>query len=208
MKPRIRVLIVDDHAMVRLGLAEAIDTAADLALVGEAENGAEALRLYAQHKPDVVVMDFQLPGRDGAEITADLRAQFPGARVLLFSVFEGEEDIWRAMQGGAAGYLIKSADTPTIVDAIRRVGRGEAFLPQPLAAKLDARRSRGSLTPRELEVLRLIVHGRSNKEILSTLHISESSVKLHVSNILAKLRVADRTQAAIEAVRRGIVHLE
>ena len=208
MKRKIRVLIVDDHAMMRLGLSEAIAGERDLAIAGEASNGTQALELYRQHQPDVVTMDFQMPGADGAESTANLRAEFPGARVVVLSVFEGEEDIWRAAQAGAAGYVLKSAEVEDVLEAIRHVFAGETYFPAAIAAKLSARQTRDSLTPRELEVLRQIVAGLSNKEIASALHMSEATVKLHISNTLAKLHVADRTQAAIVAVQRGIVHLD
>jgi DNA-binding NarL/FixJ family response regulator len=208
MKRKIRVLIVDDHAMMRLGLAEAIVGERDLALVGEAANGAQAIELYREHKPDVVTMDFQMPGGDGAVSTERMRATFPDARVVVLSVFEGDEDIWRAVQAGAAGYVSKAAEVEDVLEAIRHVFAGGTYFPSTIAAKLKARETRDTLTPRELQVLRQIVAGRSNKEIVSALHISEASVKLHISNMLAKLNVADRTQAAIVAVRQGIVHLD
>ena len=208
MKRKIRILIVDDHAMVRFALAEAIAGETDLTLVAEAANGTEALALYRKHQPDVVTMDFQLPGADGAESTAKLRAEFPDARVVLLSVFEGEEDIWRAVQAGALGYVPKSAEIAEVLEGIRELAAGREYFPAAIAARLTARRARGTLTPRELQVLREIVAGRSNKEIATALHLSEAAVKLYISNTLAKLGVADRTQAAIQAIRRGIVHLD
>ena len=208
MNRKIRVLIVDDHAMMRLGLAEAIVGERDLTLVGEAANGTQAIELYRQHHPDVVTMDFQMPGGDGAETTARLRAAFPEARVVVLSVFEGDEDIWRAVKAGASGYVSKAAEVEDILEAIRHVFAGDTYFPSTIATKLKARQTRETLTPRELQVLHQIVAGRSNKEIVNALHISEASVKLHISNMLAKLNVADRTQAAIEAVRQGIVHLD
>jgi DNA-binding NarL/FixJ family response regulator len=207
MKSSIRILIVDDHAMVRLGLAEAIGASDNLVLVGEATNGAQALALYRQHRPDVVTMDFQLPGGDGAEATARLRAEFPDARVIMLSVFEGEEDIWRAVEAGAKGYLPKSAEVEELLAAITQVSDGGDHFPPAIAAKLAGRRIRSTLSPRELQVLRQIVAGHSNKQIVAAMHLSEATVKLHISNMLAKLGVADRTQAAIVAVQRGIVHL-
>lgn len=207
MKRNIRVLIVDDHAMMRLGLAEAIAGEPDMVLAGEAANGAQALEQYRKHQPDVVTMDFQMPGADGAESIALLRAEFPEARVVVLSVFEGEENIWRAVQAGASGYVLKSAEVEDVLAAIRHVINGDTYFPAAVAAKLAARETREALTPRELQVLRLIVAGLSNKEIAAALHMSEATVKLHISNTLAKLDVADRTQAAIVAVQRGIVHL-
>jgi len=208
MKRKIRVLIVDDHAMMRLGLVEAIAGERDLALVGEAANGRQCLDLYRKHQPDVVTMDFRLPGADGAESTANLRAEFPDARVVVLSVFEGEEDIWRAVEAGAMGYVSKSAEVEEVLEAVRCVVSGKTYFPAPIATKLASRRTRGALTPREHQVLHHIVAGLSNKEIAATLHMSEATVKLHISNTLAKLHVADRTQAAIVAVQRGIIHLD
>lgn len=208
MKKKIRVLIVDDHAMMRLGLGEAIEGERDMTLVGEAGTSAQALERYRQHRPDVITMDFQLPDADGAETTAALREEFPEARVVMLSVFEGEEDIWRAVQAGASGYVPKSAEVEEVIEAIRAVHTGDVWFPAAISAKLDARRTRAPLTPREMQVLREIVAGRSNKEIATALHMAEATVKLHISNTLAKLEVNDRTQAAIVAVQRGIVHLD
>lgn len=208
MKRKIRVLIVDDHAMMRLGLVEAIAGERDLTLVGEAANRTQCLEQYRKHQPDVVTMDFRLPGADGAESTANLRAEFPSARVVILSVFEGEEDIWRAVEAGAMGYVSKSAEVEEVLEAIRSVFGGKTYFPAPIAAKLASRRMRDALTPREHQVLHHIVAGLSNKEIAGTLHMSEATVKLHISNTLAKLHVADRTQAAIVAVQRGIIHLD
>lgn len=208
MKRKIRVLIVDDHAMMRLGLAEAITGERDLTLVGEAANGAQALQLYREHRPDVVTMDFQMPDADGAQTTARLRSEFPDARVVVLSVFEGEEDIWRAVQAGASGYVLKSAEVEDVLDAVRHVMEGGTYFPAVVAAKLAAREARDTLTPRERQVLGCIVADLSNTEISATLHTSEATVKLRISHTLAKLQVADRTQAAIVAVQRGIVHLD
>lgn len=207
MKRKIRVLIVDDHAMMRLGLAEAVTGERDMTLVGEASHGAQALELYRELQPDVVTMDFQMPGADGAESTALLRAEFPEARVVLLSVFEGEENIWRAVQAGASAYVLKSAEVEDVLEAIRHVMEGGTYFPAAVAAKLAERNARDTLTPRELQVLQHIVAGLSNKEIANVVRVSEATVKLHISNTLAKLQVADRTQAAIVAVQRGIVHL-
>ena len=208
MKRKIRILIVDDHAMVRFALAEAIAGETDLVLTAEAANGNEALELYRKHRPDVVTMDFLLPGADGVVTTASLRNEFSDARVLLLSVFEGEEDIWRAVQAGALGYVPKSAEIAEVLEGIRELAAGRAYFPPPIAARLEERRSRDTLSPRELQVLREIVAGHSNKEISTSLGLSEAAVKLYISNTLAKLGVADRTQAAIQAIRRGIVHLD
>ena len=208
MKSKTRILIVDDHAMVRLGLAQAIERQSDLVLVGEAGNGAQALQLYRKLEPDVVTMDFKLPGPDGVESTAAIRAEFPQARVLLLSIYEGAEDIWRATQAGATGYVSKSVEIDEVIAAIRCVANGESYFSTGLSEKLATRHPDDTLTQRELEVLHQIVAGRSNKEIMSALNMSQSTVKHHIERMFAKLDVADRTQATAVAVQRGIVHLD
>jgi DNA-binding NarL/FixJ family response regulator len=208
MNDPIRILIVDDHAMVRLGLAQAILRQSDLVLVGEAVNGQQALELYRTHRPDVITMDFKLPGPNGVASTAAILAEFPEAKVLLLSIYEGTEDIWRATQAGALGYLSKSVEIEEVLRAIRRVAAGESYFSDGLEAKLSSRSPDQTLTPREIEVLHLIVIGRSNKEIVNMLAMSQSSVKHHIERIFAKLQVTDRTQATTIAVQRGIVHLD
>lgn len=208
MRQKIRVLIVDDHAMMRLGLAEAINGERDMVLAGEAANGNQAVEVYGELQPDVVTMDFQMPGIDGAEATGLLRAKYPDARVVLLSVFEGEEDIWRAVQAGAMAYVLKSAEVEDILEAIRHASADDTYFPPSIAAKIAARKTRDTLTARESQVLRHIVAGLSNKEIAASMRTSEATVKLHISNTLSKLGVSDRTQAAIVAVQRGIVHLD
>jgi len=208
MKRKARILIVDDHVMIRLGLVEAINAESDFRVVGQAGNGEEALVIYQQCHPDVVVMDFQMPGADGAMATSRMRTLHPNAKVLLLSMYEGEEDIWRSVEAGACGYISKSGDVGDLLSALRHVVNGDTYFPPAIAAKLNARRKRHSLSARELQVLKEIVAGRSNKEIISSMKISEATVKMHISNLLTKLGVLDRTQAAIEAVRQGIVHLE
>ncbi len=208
MKTKYRILIVDDHVMIRLGLVEAINAEADFKVVGQAGNSEEALAVYPQCQPDVVIMDFQMPGADGAAATNRLRALHPNAKVLLHSMYEGEEDIWRSVEAGACGYLSKSADVEDLLSALRHLVNGDTYFPPAIAAKLNARRQRHTLSPRELQVLKEIVAGRSNKEIISSMKVSEATVKMHISNLLTKLGVLDRTQAAIEAVRQGIIHLD
>ena len=208
MSSTIRVMVVDDNSLLRLGVTEAVNGETDLKAVGEAENGAQALEVYRELQPDVVTMDYQMPGGNGIESTREIVAEFPAAKVILLSVFEGEEDIWNAVQAGAKGYLSKTGEIEEVLDAIREVAAGGSYFPAAIARKLALREERDSLTPREMEVLRCIVEGNSNKEIMSRLTISEGTVKLHVSRVLEKLEAADRTQAAIKAIRQGIVHLE
>ncbi len=208
MKSTIRILIVDDHAMVRLALSQAIERYTDLCLVGEATNGDNAVSLYRNLRPDVVTMDFKLPDRNGDEIIAQIRAEFPDARVVLLSIFENPESIWRATEAGALGYVSKAAEIDEVVTAIRRVADGKSYFSAGLAEKLTHRHKQENFSRRELAVLDLLVAGRSNKEIVTDLQMSISTVKHHLEKIFAKLGVNDRTQAATAAVQRGIIRLD
>ena len=206
MNHRIRILIVDDHFMVRLGLAEAINHEPDMVVIGQARNAAQARELFRKHKPDLVTMDYSLPGTDGVEATRQIRADSPEARIIMVSVFEGEEPIWRAVQAGVRGYLLKASESEELLKSIRTVHEGGTAFPGAIEAKITARRGREELTPRELALLRLIVEGRSNKEIAAAVFLSEATVKLHITHILEKLDVHDRTQATTAAIQRGFVH--
>jgi two-component system NarL family response regulator len=208
MPTSIRVLVADDHHVVRSGIAASIGLEDDLAVVAEADSGEQVVAQYRAHHPDVVLMDLRLPGMSGIEATAALLSQVPEARVIMFTTFEGEEDIYRAVQAGARGYLLKSAPREELLRAIRSVAAGERYLPPTLAHRLAERMASEELSPRELEVLQQIGQGRSNKEIGTALGITEDTVKRHVTNVLAKLRVVDRTQATTVALRRGIIRLE
>ena len=202
------VLIVDDHAMVRLALSEAITHQDDLVLVGEAENGEKAIALYRELKPDVMTSDFQLPDLTGDQIIAKVISEFPEARIVLLSIFETSESIWKATEAGALGYVSKAVEIDEVITAIRTVARGEPYYSEGIERKLEIRRSEKSLTPRELEVLRCIVAGNSNKEICASLNLSSSTVKSHLDKIFRKLDAQDRTQAATAAVQRGIMQLD
>lgn len=204
----IRILVVDDHFVVRSGIAASLGLEEDLAVVAEAEDQAGALREFAKHRPDVVMMDLRLRDASGTDAAAALCREFPGARVLMFTTFEGDEAIYRAMRAGALGYVSKSAPREELLEAIRTVAAGKRFLPQALANALADRLAGDDLSPRELEVLAEIGRGRSNKEIGSALGISEDTVKRHVSNLFTKLRVNDRAQATAEAIRRGFIRLD
>lgn len=204
----IRILVVDDHHVVRSGLTASLGMEDDLTVVGEAESGEQAVAVYAKCTPDVVLMDLRMRGGSGIEATTALRAQSPEARVLMFTTFDGEEDVYRAMQAGARGYLLKSASRDELLTAIRTVAAGERYLPPALAQRLAGRVAGPDISEREIEVLGLISKGKSNKEIGAALHIAEDTVKRHVSNILTKLGVSDRAQAATEAIRRGFLHLD
>jgi DNA-binding NarL/FixJ family response regulator len=204
----IRILVVDDHFMVRMGLSASLNVEPDLEVVAEAESGEEALDAYRRHSPTIVIMDVRLPGMSGADASAAIIREFPGARILMLSTHAGEEEIYRALQAGARGYVLKSTVREELLHAIREVSEGRRFLDPVVAPVLAERMSHRSLTSRELEVLRMVVKGLGNKEIANTLNLSETTVKLHVSHVLAKLNVEDRTQAATAAIRRGIILLE
>jgi len=202
---RITLLIVDDHPIVRTGLAALLERQEDMAVVAEAGDGEEAVDLYRRLRPDLVLMDLRLPRVSGVEATARICAEFREARVLVLTTYEGDEDIFRALEAGARGYLLKDLAREELLEAIRAVRRGQRRVSPRAASRLAERVPRSELTPRELAVLRLIVEGRSNKEIGGALGIAEGTVKVHVTNVLGKLGVSDRTQAATSALERGIV---
>lgn len=212
----IRVLIVDDHAVVRQGLRAFLQTQDDVEIAGEAADGDEAIRQVRELVPDVVLMDLVMPKLDGIAAIREMRALSPSTKVLVLTSFADDDKVFAAVKAGAAGYLLKDVRPQELGDAIRTVYRGEALLHPTVAAKLmqelaqSGRRqaSPDSLTDRELDVLRLIARGMSNKEIALELGVAEKTVKTHVSNILQKLHLADRTQAALYAVRERLVDLE
>jgi len=205
---KISLLVVDDHFFVRMGLTSSLNAEPDLRVIAEADHGAQALKLYREHRPDLVILDGRLPGMSGVETLTALRTEFPTARVLMLSIDEGEEDIHRALQAGAAGYLPKATQLQELLRAIRAIHGGERYLPPALAARLAERGPGASLTERELEVLELVSKGLTNREIATTLSCSETTAKWHLKNIMQKLDVTDRTEATRAAVERGILHLE
>lgn len=207
MNDLIRVMVADDHQVVRQGLVALLKTVPDLQVVTEAADGQEAIERYHQLRPDVALMDLRMPRLGGVEAITQIRRQHPGARVIVLTTFDGDEDIYRAIQAGAKGYLLKGMSAEELIDAIRAVHAGKSRIPSMVAEKLADRMSGPGLTSRELEVLTAIVAGRSNKEIGTDLSISEATVKTHINNLLSKLGAADRTQAATMALQRGIVHL-
>ena len=204
----IKVMLVDDHPAFRKGLAALVDSEPDLEVVAEAAEGAEAVALFRKKRPDVVLMDLRLRGMGGVESIIAIRREFPDARVIVLTTFDTDEDIYRAMESGAKSYLLKDTPDDVLAETIRDVYAGKEKLPRKVAERLAARRLRPDLRERELEVLQLLVKGRSNKEIASTLFISEDTVKAHMKTLFVKLDVTDRTEAAITAIRQGIVHLE
>lgn len=207
MKQPIRVMVVEDHHIVRQGLIALLGTVPDLKVVAEAGDGAEAIALYRQHRPDVTLMDLRLPKVSGVEAVEQIRREFPAARIVVLTTYDGDEDIYRALQAGARGYLLKGMYKNELLDAIYAVHAGKSRIPAVIAERLAERMGGPELTTRELEVLRLIVSGCANKEIGNKLFISEATVKTHINSILSKLGVADRTQATMAAIQRGIVHL-
>jgi NarL family two-component system response regulator LiaR len=211
----IRVLVVDDHPLVREGLRSFLSTVEDIEVVGEGSDGGEAVALAADLQPDVVMMDLAMPNVDGIEAIRRIVEANPGARVIALTSFVTDDKVFPAIEAGAAGYLLKETPASELAEAIRKVHRGEPILHPDVAARLmrqvaaaTPRAHRTDLTARELEVLRLIAAGRSNKEIARDLSVAEKTVKTHVSNVLAKLGVADRTQAAVYAVQNGLAQPE
>lgn len=201
-------MLVDDHPAFRKGMAALIDSEPDLQVVAETGDGREALPTYRQHKPDVVLMDLRLPGMGGVEATLAIRKEFPDARVIVLTTFDTDEDIYRAIQSGAKSYMLKDTSDDELSTAVRNVHAGKQILSEKLAKRLAERQQRPDLTQREMEVLQLLIKGRSNKEIGSALFLCEDTVKAHFKSLFAKLKVQDRTEAAISAIRHGIVHLE
>ena len=203
----IRIIVVDDQAVVRQGFVSLISTVPDMRVIAQGTNGREAVALYREHRPDVVLMDLRMPEMGGVEAISAIRREFPGAKVIVLTTYDGDEDIYRSLQAGAQGYLLKDMFFDELESAIRAVHAGGRKIPGVVAERLAGRMGGSDLTGRELEVLELIVRGRSNKEIGAALGISEATVKSHINSILGKLGVTDRTQAATTALQRGIVHL-
>lgn len=205
--PTVRILIADDHFIVRMGLIALINTEPGLEIVGETDDGNEALVLFEKLRPDLVLMDLRMPHRSGPEATRLIRQSDPAARVLILSAFDGDADIHSALESGAQGYVLKSATGQDLIPAIRAVAAGRRWIPQEVAARLRSRNAYEELTAREIDVLHQLARGLANKEIADALKISEYTTKDHLKSILAKLRVADRTQAVTAALQRGIIHL-
>jgi len=204
---KIRIIVVDDQSVVRQGFVALINTVADMEVVAEGINGEQAIELYRQHKPDVMLIDLRMPVIGGVEAITKIRQEFPEARLIVLTTYDGDEDIYRSLQAGAKGYLLKDMFFEELETAIRSVHAGSRRIPAVIAERLAERMSGSALTDRELEVLELIVKGQSNKEIAKSLTISEATVKSHINSLLSKLGVTDRTQAATTALQRGLVHL-
>jgi len=205
---KIRVLIADDHPVVRTGLALMLKYEPDIEVVAEANNGREAVELFRRHRPDVTLMDLRMPEMDGVEAITAIRSEFPAARIILLTIYDGDEDIYQGLRAGAPAYLLKDAPCEEILEALRAVHAGQRRITREVGARLAERAGFPELTERELEVLRLMVRGMSNQEIAAALFITEGTIKFHINHILNKLGVNDRTQAVITALKRGLASLD
>jgi DNA-binding NarL/FixJ family response regulator len=203
----ITILTADDHPLIRTGLAAVIGAEPGLKIVGEAANGEEAIEAYARLQPEIVLMDLRMPVMDGLTATHTILADDPNARIIVLTTYDGDEDIHRALAAGARGYLLKDMMRTELLNVIRTVHRGQRGIPAPVAARLAEHTPRIGLTPRELEVLRLVADGLSNAEVAERIGRTEGTVKVHLKNILQKLDVKDRTEAVTTALRRGFIHL-
>ena len=208
MADRIRILLVEDHQVVRQGLVALLSATGDLEVVGSVGDGLEAIEVFRKTESDVTLMDLQMPKQGGVETIKQIRAEFPEARVIVLTTFDGDEDIYRALQAGARAYLLKGMPLEELLTTIQEVHAGKLHIPSSVAEKLAERVSGQELTERELSVLERIVAGRANKEISTDLFISEATVKTHINRLLGKLGVTDRTQAATVAIKRGLVTLK
>jgi DNA-binding NarL/FixJ family response regulator len=204
---KIRVLVVDDHPIMRIGIAAIIQATPDMTTVAQAGSGEEAIELFEKHLPDITLMDLRLPGISGVEAIRILMDRHHNAKFVVLTTYEGDEDIHQALQVGARSYIIKGMPHDALISALRRVQAGGRFLPTPVSRALSSRLPNSDLSAREREVLDLIALGKSNKEIATELGITESTVKCHVSVILMRLNVTDRTQAVVSALQRGLVHI-
>lgn len=206
-QPHIRVLSVDDHPLLREGLTAIINNQSDMLLVAEASNAQEALQQFRKHQPDITLMDVRLPGQNGIDAMIALRSEFPEARVIMLTTFEGDVEIQRALEAGARGYILKSMPPKELVEVIRQVHAGKKRIPSQVAAQLAEHLSDEALTSREIEVLTQIAGGNRNRDIAEKLSITEETVKVHVKHIMDKLGANDRTQAVSIGLRRGIIQL-
>ena len=207
-KESIRVLVVEDHHVVRQGLVALLNVVDGLEVVGQAADGVEAITEFRKHRPDITLVDLRLPRLGGVEVIERLRMEAPHARFIVLTTYDGDEDIFRALQAGARAYLLKGMTGEELISTIRAVHAGKSHIPPAIAEKLAERMGTEELTPREFDVLEQIVMGKSNKEIAAELEITEATVKTHINSLLGKLGVTDRTQAATAAIHRGIVPLE
>jgi DNA-binding NarL/FixJ family response regulator len=204
---RIRILCVDDHPLVREGVAAVINSQPDMVVLAQASNAQEALQEFRGKKPDVTLMDVRLPGQSGIDAVVAIRSEFPDARIIMLTTFEGDVEIQRALEAGARGYLLKSMPPKELLEVIRQVHSGKKRIPAQIAAQLAEHLSDEALTGREIEVLSQIAGGNRNRDIAEKLFITEETVKVHIKHIMEKLGASDRTQAVAIGIRRGIIHL-
>jgi two-component system NarL family response regulator len=207
MSESIRILVAEDHLVARVGVSTIVNMQPDMTVVAEAANGQQAVEMFREHLPDVTLLDLRMPGMGGVEAATKIRAEFPNARMIALTTYGGDEDIRRALAAGVQAYLTKDVLHDELLKAIHAVHAGQTYLPAAVAASLAAQMPRPDLSAREVQVLELIVQGLANKQIAYSLSIAEHTVKNHVKNILSKLSVQDRTQAATVAIQRGIIHL-
>lgn len=207
-KSPIRILLVDDHSIVRKGLAMILEAEPDMTVVGQAENAREAIDVFRAKQPDVTVMDLKMNGLSGVDAVMSIRAEYPGARLLMLSTYDRDDDIYRSIRAGAMGYLVKDTPSDDIMEAIRNVHAGRKYFPPLVSEKLAERLTMPELSEREAEVLRLMTTGLSNKEIANSLSLAVGTVKCHVNSILAKLDADDRTQAVVIGLKKGLTDLE
>lgn len=204
----IRIMVVEDHNVVRQGLVALMRTVADFDVIAETDSGEQAIELFRTHRPDITLMDLRLKSGSGVSSILAIRKISPESRIIVLTTYDGDEDIYKALQAGARGYVLKGASSEELIQAVLAVHAGERYIPPSIAERLAGRVGAEHLTERELEVLQNIVRGKSNKEIAQQMNISEATVKTHINNLLSKLMVSDRTQAAITALQRGLVHLQ
>ena len=204
---KIRILLVDDHMVLRMGLMTAASDEPDMEVVADVENGLDAIEAFRLHRPDIVVLDMRMQGLSGIETIEALREQFGNVRVLVYSNFAKGEEVYRVLKAGASGFVVKEMAVDRLLEAIRAVSNGERYVPPEVAMRIGERLL-AQLTPREMEVLKLVAKGLSNKEIATALNVVEGTIKIHVTNLLAKLGVSDRTQALVVAIKRGIIEIE
>ncbi|MEB3338524.1 MAG: response regulator transcription factor [Leptolyngbyaceae bacterium] len=203
----IRLLVADDHPIVRQGLVAILNAQPDMHVVAEANNGKDGIEQFRRHQPDVAILDLQMPEVGGVEAIATIRAEFPNAAIIMFSIYETDEDIYQGLRAGAKAYLLKDTPCPEILEVIRAVSEGQRYVPADIGTKLAARMERPNLSDREFEVLSLMAKGKNNKAIASDLNITENTVKFHVTNVMIKLGASDRTHAVVNGLRQGIIKL-
>jgi DNA-binding NarL/FixJ family response regulator len=203
----IRILVADDHPIVSQGFVAILNDQPDMTVVAEVSNGRQAIEQFRIHQPDVAILDLQMPEMGGVEAITTIRAEFPDAAIIMFSIYETDEDIYQGLRAGAKAYLLKDTPCSEILEVIRAVSEGQRYIPTEIGTKLAARMERPSLSDREFEVLSLMAKGRNNRAIATELNITENTVKFHVTNVMIKLGASDRTHAVVKALQQGIVKL-